>query len=144
MARFRAYFENLYWMRGDRLDEKKILGLLDDQGELKIRFRSAAERFRLIPDNQLPIVVRYENDRLIDEMARMRARGGEPDRALHRRLQRSVVSIPRPPHAQLAREGRIEEWFPGVWVQTSPDLYHPSIGLDARRPEINEAADLVG
>jgi CRISPR-associated endonuclease/helicase Cas3 len=142
--RFRAYFEHLYWMRGDRLDENGILGLLDHQGELKIRFRSAAERFRLIPDNQLPIVVRYENEGLIGEMEQMRARRLEPDRAFHRRLQRSVVSIPRHAHRKLASDGRIAEWFPGVWVQVSPELYHPSTGLDARRPDIDDAADLVG
>lgn len=142
--RFKAYFRELYWKQGDGLDREKILSLLDHQGELKIRFRSAAEHFRLIPDEQLPVVVRYENEGLIAEMEALRARAGEVDARLHRRLQRSLVTIPRHAHRQLARDGRIEEWFPGVWVQVAPDLYHRSIGLDARRPEVHEAADLVG
>ncbi|MBV9108894.1 MAG: CRISPR-associated helicase Cas3', partial [Gemmatimonadetes bacterium] len=142
--RFKAYFRELYWKQGDKLDAKNILRLLDHQGDLRILFRSADERFRLIPDEQLPIVVRYENDALITEMEALRARGGPDMKALQRRLQRSIVSIPRNAHRQLARDGKIQEWFPGVWVQASPDLYHPFTGLDARRPEVHEAADLVG
>jgi len=142
--RFQAYFRDLYWKQGDGLDRERILRLLDHQGELRILFRSAAERFRLIPDDQLPVVVRYENDGLIAEMEALRGRAGADHAKLHRQLQRSVVSIPRPVHRQLAADGRIEEWFPGVWVQVSPDLYHPALGLDARRPEVHEAADLVG
>lgn len=142
--RFKAYFRDLYWKQGSEgLDKHRILDLLDHQGELKIRFRSAAERFQLIPDEQLPVVVRYENDALIAEMEALRKRGSE-DKSLHRRLQRSMVSIPRHAHGRLARDGKIEEWFPGVWVQSSPDLYHPSTGLDARQPDVHEAADLVG
>lgn len=142
--RFKAYFRDLYWNQGDRLDRERILRLLDHQGDLRILFRSAAERFRLIPDEQLPVVVRYENRELIAEMEALRGRTSADHLKLRRRLQRSVVSIPRNVHQQLARDGRIQEWFRGLWVQSSPDLYHPSLGLDARRPEVHEAADLVG
>lgn len=142
--RFRAYFEELYWMRGDRLDRHGILPLLDHGRELKIRFRSAAEKFRLIDDDvQLPVLVRHRNHDLLRRLAALRARGWEPDRPTRRALQRFVVGIPRRVHAGLAASGKIEEWFPGVWVQIASDAYDPHVGFAPGDPVINDAADVI-
>jgi CRISPR-associated endonuclease/helicase Cas3 len=141
---FNAYFRDLYWKHGDRLDKHHILELLNHRGELKIRFRSAADRFRLIPDVQLPVVVRYENDELLKELERLEKRGWEPDRDIRRRLQRFIVSIPRYVHQQLADAGKIVERFPGTWVQEFGSMYDPQLGLQTGEPGIFEAADLIG
>jgi CRISPR-associated endonuclease/helicase Cas3 len=141
--RFRAYFEELYWMQGDRLDRHGILDLLKHGNELKIRFRTAAERFKLIPDLQAQVVVRHRNHRLIRELERLREQGREPDAMLRRSLQRFVVSIPRHVHGKLAAAREIEEWAPGVWVQSRKDLYDSRIGLRTDRAELYEPADIA-
>lgn len=141
--RFRAYFQQLYWKQGSRLDQHGILGLLDHQQQLKIQFRTAAERFRLIPDLQLPTVVRYHNERLLQELWERKQRGWEPDRLLRRQLQRFIVTVPRYVHQQLAAAGHIAEWHPGVWVQEDPRMYHPELGLRTEQPAVYEAADLI-
>jgi CRISPR-associated endonuclease/helicase Cas3 len=142
-ARFRAYFEDLYWKQGPRLDRYGILALLDHQQQLKIRFRTAAEKFRLIPDAQLPVVVRYRNHTLLERLWFLKQRGWELDRQLRRRLQRFVVGIPRHLHQQLATSGKIDEWLPGVWVQTFESMYDPELGLLSEDPDLHEAADLI-
>lgn len=137
--RFRAYFRELYWKHGPRLDRHGILPLLDHHGTLEIRFRTAAERFRLIDDAQLPVVVRYRNHTLL-----RRLRYAPVNRELFRRLQRFVVSIPVYLHQRLRASGEIEEWQPGVWVQAFDDAYNPNLGLLAQRPEVYDPADLIG
>ena len=142
--RFRAYFEDLYWKLGPRLDGHGILPLLDHGQELKIRFRSAAEKFRLIDDAQLPVLVRHRNHGLFRRLEALRAKRWEPDRRTRRELQRFVVGIPRRLHGELAAGGKIEEWFPGVWVQTASGMYGPHVGFDPGEPVLfEEPADLI-
>lgn len=136
--RFRDYFRELYWIHGDRLDKHDILKDLDHGGRLQIRFRTAAAKFQLIDDAHQSVIVRYDNDKLIDQL-----RYTPPSRELLRRLQRLVVSIPRYLHAQLLAAGEIEELHPGIYVQVSTRLYHPEIGLWADDLTLHEAADLV-
>ena len=142
--RFRAYFEELYWKLGARLDEHGILPLLDHGGELKIRFRSAAAKFRLIDDAQLPVLVRHRNHGLLRRLEDLKVRRWEPDRRTRRELQRSVVGIPRRVHLELAHSGKIEEWFPGVWVQAASGMYDPHVGFEPGDPVLYEdPADLI-
>jgi CRISPR-associated endonuclease/helicase Cas3 len=142
--RFRAYFEGLYWKLGARLDEHSILPLLDHGGELKIRFRSAAEKFRLIDDAQLPVLVRHRNYDLLRKLAELKAKQWDPDRRTRRELQRFVVGIPKRVHKELAHSRKIEEWFPGVWVQIASGMYDPHVGFDPGDPVLyDEPADLI-
>jgi CRISPR-associated endonuclease/helicase Cas3 len=134
--RFRDYFRALFWKHGDRLDAKDILGHLTPDGQLGIRFRTAAKEFRLIEDEQLPVVVRYtpavdvESEPPFDIHALLeRLRFVPPNREVFRRLQRFTVSVPRYLHDRLRAEGHIEELHPGVWVQVTTGLYHPQLGL---------------
>ncbi|MDP9348522.1 MAG: CRISPR-associated endonuclease Cas3'' [Gemmatimonadota bacterium] len=141
--RFRAYFEELYWKHGARLDRHGILELLAHGGRLEIRFRTAAEKFRLIDDAQLPVLVRHRNHDLLRRLGEMKRKGWEPDRRLRRELQRFVVGIPRGLHRELAASAKIAEWLPGVWVQESTRMYDPEVGFVAGDPVLHEAADLI-
>jgi CRISPR-associated endonuclease/helicase Cas3 len=137
--RFRDYFLDLYWKRGPRLDRRAILDDLADDAELRIRFRTAAEKFRLIDDVQAPVVVRYRNAELLQGL-RFRPLG----RDLLRRLQRFTVNIPRAAHARLLADGRIDEVHPGVFVLESELLYHRRLGLLLDDTTLYDPADLVG
>jgi CRISPR-associated endonuclease/helicase Cas3 len=138
-ARFRDYFLDLYWKQGANLDKHRILEDLKHTGDLQFRFRTAAEKFRLIDDVQVPVIVRYENEALLRDLR------FQPDnRYLRRRLQRFTVSIPRYLRQRLAAEGRIEEVHPGIFVLTSELHYHPALGLLTDEDALYEPADLVG
>ncbi|MCC7221851.1 MAG: CRISPR-associated endonuclease Cas3'' [Candidatus Contendobacter sp.] len=125
-ALFNEYFQSLYWRKGaERLDHKGIMALLKNNQRLEFSFRTAAERFQLIPETQMPVIVRYsDNHRLLAQLARP----GDLNRGVLRKLQRYVVNIPRRIHQQLLTEGAIQEQQPGVFVQIT-HLYDPVLGL---------------
>lgn len=135
--RFAAYFERLYF--GCELDKHRICddlfmahGKLD--GTLAVSFRTAAEKFRLIEDeDSTPIVVRYRGptgeDTQIDQWLTMLRHNG-PQRWLMRKLQRYTVNLHRGQAMTLLRQGDIEELLPGLYVQISDWLYDPDVGLN--------------
>ncbi|MDG4552385.1 MAG: CRISPR-associated endonuclease Cas3'' [Candidatus Contendobacter sp.] len=135
---FAEYFQSLYWRKGaEGLDRQGIMALLKNNNRFEFSFRTAAERFQLIPEMQAPVIVRYgDNERLLARLARP---GDEVDRKTLRRLQRYVVNIPRRIHQRLLADGAIEEQWPGVYVQIAP-LYDPEVGLRVE-PAVNYAPD---
>lgn len=132
-ANFAAYFERLY--HGCQLDKAGICGLLAvDGSELAVSFRTAAEEFRLIDDeDSLPIVVRYRGfdgqSVEIDQWLAMLRRDG-PQRWLMRKLQRYTVNLRRGQALTLLGRGDIEGILPGLYVQTNDWLYDPTTGLN--------------
>jgi CRISPR-associated endonuclease/helicase Cas3 len=137
-TRFAAYFERLYY--GCQLDKRGICddlfmahGKLDGR-TLAVSFRTAAEKFRLIDDeDSLPIVVRYRGtdglDDSIDQWLAILRRDG-PQRWLMRKLQRYTVNLHSKQALALLNQGDIEEILPGLYVQASDWLYDPRIGLN--------------
>jgi len=138
--RFERFFQMLYWMRGDRLDKEGIMGLLKNDPELRISFRTAAEKFRLIDEGTYaPVLVHYgEGSRLIECLRRQ-----GPERWLLRQLQRYVVNLPRHVHGKLVTEGAIEEVHPGIFVQGHGNLYDKHIGFCADRSMIYAPDELM-
>jgi CRISPR-associated endonuclease/helicase Cas3 len=138
--RFERFFKTLYWIKGDGLDNQGIMALLANDRDLRISFRSAAEKFRLIDDAaSASVVVHYgEGSRLIELLRRQ-----EPERWLLRRLQRFVVNLPRSIHGRLAAEGAIEEIRPGIFVQAQGNLYDEQLGLCVDRSMIYAPDELL-
>ncbi|CAM5521216.1 hypothetical protein [Rhodanobacter lindaniclasticus] len=132
-ANFAAYFERLYY--GCQLDKADICGLLAADGsELAVSFRTAAEKFKLIDDEEsLPVVVRYRGRAgesvEIDQWLAMLRRDG-PQRWLMRKLQRYTVSLRRGQALALLARGDIEGILPGLYVQVNDWLYDPVTGLN--------------
>lgn len=130
--RFSSYFERLY--HACDLDAKGIADLLKVDGRsLAVNFRTAAERFRLIDDeDSVPIIVLYRGldgadttvDRLISSL-----RTNGPERWLMRKLQRYTVRIHRRAALQLLKQSVVEEILPCLFLQTSDWIYHPVLGL---------------
>ncbi|MEW6678036.1 MAG: CRISPR-associated helicase Cas3' [Pseudomonadota bacterium] len=127
---FGQYFERLY--HACDLDEHGIADLLKVDGQtLAVNFRTAAERFRLIQDeDSVPVIVRYRGEGSEAEkwIATLRKQG--PERWLMRKLQRYTVSIHRRNADRLLRQGDIEEVIPGLYVQASDWLYHTDLGFN--------------
>ncbi len=132
-ANFAAYFERLYF--GCQLDKANICQLLAvDGSELAVSFRSAAERFRLIDDeDSWPIVVRYygqdgQNREIDGLMGKLKHEG--PQRWLMRKLQRYTVNLQKSKALALLARGDIEGILPGLYAQTNGWLYDPETGLN--------------
>ncbi|HIL88789.1 MAG TPA: CRISPR-associated helicase Cas3', partial [Deltaproteobacteria bacterium] len=84
---FTYYFEQLYWRKS--LDTQQILSLhLMPNSEWAFAFRSATEKFRLIPDDTEALLVSYKNDNLLKQLKPEKA-----DRRLLRKLQRYTVNV---------------------------------------------------
>jgi len=139
--RFSRFFQTLYWMKGDQLDKEGILGLLANDRELRISFREAAEKFRLIDEAAyVPVLVMY-GERSPSLLELLRRQG--PERWLMRKLQRYVVNLPRHVHGRLLAEGGIEEVHPGVFIQGHGGLYHEQLGFCAERSLNYEPDELI-
>ena len=131
-ALFAAYFERLYY--ASDLDAHQICDALKVDGQtLAVSFRTAADRFRLIDDEDTAaVIVRYRgadgtDDTLDGLLGRLRKDGIE--RWLMRKLQRYTVNIHRRDALRLLAQGDIEEVIPGLFAQASDILYHPELGL---------------
>jgi CRISPR-associated endonuclease/helicase Cas3 len=130
-ALFSRYFTTLY--RDCNLDERDIAGLLkpDPSGGV-VGLRTAAERFRLIDDQQVPVLVPYrggpDDDRFRGLIAALRQSQG-PDFGLLRKLQRYTVNLPPWEISRLRDTSSIEELFPDVWMLVSEAQYDPLLGL---------------
>jgi CRISPR-associated endonuclease/helicase Cas3 len=126
---FRSYFEHFY-VRAPSLDKHDITALLkpDGQGEdqLKVQFRTAAQRFQLIDESGYhSILVRYDDSPAL--IGRLQKEG--PERWLMRKLQRYTVSLPEYQFQKLLSNGDLQEMYPGMFAQTSDVLYHPDLGV---------------
>ncbi|MBW7903078.1 MAG: CRISPR-associated endonuclease Cas3'' [Rhodocyclaceae bacterium] len=137
VERFAEYFRRLY---GDaRLDEKGICGLLRAGKEADVAFRTAAEKFRLIDEQEgATIFVRYrrdEHDEVIDMWLHTLRRNG-PERWLLHKLQRYGVTIYRNDLQRLLEQGDVEPLagdLPGLYVQSAGNdlLYDKVLGINA-------------
>jgi len=93
----RGYFRKYYHQQRDRWDAKRILGEFRYTGEPALpclfNYRSAADKFRLIEDNQIPVIIPHtpEIKTLVDR--ELRNESIPLHRRLLRALQHHTVSI---------------------------------------------------
>ena len=126
---FFRYFEHFY-LRAPSLDKHDITELLKPQGgnddPLKVQFRTAAQRFRLIDESgYCSILVRYGGSPAL--IGRLQKEG--PERWLMRKLQRYTVSLPEGQFQKLRTNGDVSEVHPDIFAQTADALYHPQLGV---------------
>jgi CRISPR-associated endonuclease/helicase Cas3 len=133
-AAFERFFDELYWAKGEEaLDKYRIAQLLGlgvegrrDRDPLDFSYRTAAERFHMIEDDQETVVIPY--DRAARAAIAALRRDGS-DRYLLRRLQPFTVPVVRSAMCRL-REALAVEDLDGVTVLAKEELYRPDVGLD--------------
>ena len=147
---FDRFFRHLYWLRGDRLDSKRIRRLLDHDGaseRLEYAFRTAASRFRLVDDrDRVSIVVRWpgpDGDPRVESALRDLEHGGG-GRGVFRRLQRAVVSVSRWHLLPLEEAGAVHEIHDRLYVQRDTSLYNDVLGLTVNPETARNPEDLIG
>lgn len=106
-------------------DKANMLSLLKPGNQLELRFREAAEKFRLIDDAGLPVIVRWEESPSL--IAQLDA--GKPDRWLMRKLQRYTVNVHPQCIARLVAQDDVREALPGLYVQQNDLIYHEVFGF---------------
>jgi len=137
-AAFERFFDELYWAKGEEaLDKFGITQLLGLDAEKRregdpfdFRYRTAADLFRMIEDDQDTLVVPY--DRAAREAIALLRRNG-PDRYLLRRLQPFTVPVVRSAMSSLRERLAVDD-VDGVAVLTKQELYRPDVGLDLDTP----------
>lgn len=146
---FERFFRQLYWLQGENLDKEDIRELLDHMGKhhnLAFEFRTAADRFHIIPDDQqLPVVVRWRRHPRAEEVEQAIAafEQGAPDRWCFRALQRSIVNVPRWKLEPLSTSGAVRQIHERMFVQMDTTLYDERLGLRVEADEIIDPAELV-
>lgn len=137
-ALFATYFQQFYSTVD--LDSKKIVPMLKVESKtLSVQFRSAADAFRLIDDqDSASVIVRYAEHRdEIEKLLGMLAAEG-PARWLMRKLQRYTVSIHKRVADKMLMQGSLTLPMPGLYVQQDVDgLYHPRLGLQVEDVPFN-------
>lgn len=126
---FQRYFEQMYW-KEPSLDKHDIEGLLMPEGQgndqLKVQFRTAAQRFQMIDESGYrSVFVIYGDSPVL--IGRLQKEG--PERWLMRKLQRYSVSLPDYHFQNLLKAGDLREVYPGIYAQLDASLYSEALGL---------------
>ncbi|MHC5653272.1 CRISPR-associated endonuclease Cas3'' [Stappia sp. ICDLI1TA098] len=135
-----AYFEEVYWRKGDALDRDRIVEAFRISATTPdLAFRSVAERFRLIEETMLPVIVARDAAarRTLEALEAGRLSPGAAARA----LQRHLVQVPQPDRNRLVSNGHAA-FVPGFEKQfavlTTEHFYTRETGL------VWERADELG
>ncbi len=126
----RTYFENLYWKRSSEWDARQILPEFRLRKDLLgFRFRTAADKFRMIDEQMPSVIVPYGSNHEI--LMNCLRRDPFHTRELIRRAQRRSVQLHPQTFGELVRTGHIRAVDPAERFHelTDPRLYHPRLGL---------------
>jgi CRISPR-associated endonuclease/helicase Cas3 len=133
VALFSAYFRRLY--HDSDLDRQRVCDALRVGSAGDVRFRDAAESFRLIDDRDAAtVLVRYRSPYAkedIDALIGLLERDG-PSRRLLRKLQRYGVTIYRRDLERLLKAGDVRpvEGLSELYVQVGDLLYDRDLGVN--------------
>lgn len=122
-----AYFNYLYSLKDPQdFDFKKILSCFDKNKPYMLDFATAAEKFRIIEDNTVSIIIPYnkEAERLIEELKVT----PYPSSTL-RKLQSYTVNIHEQEFRSLNNKGVIMMIADNFATLNNMDYYHPKTGL---------------
>lgn len=121
---FEHYFR-LWFAAINSMDKEGIVGLLTPGNGLEISFRTAAEKFQLIPDDGVPVIARWgEAEKWLAKLE-----ADKPDRWIMRKLQRYSVNVRRNCLDRLIAQHDVEEVLPGFYAQSNDLLYDEAFGF---------------
>jgi CRISPR-associated endonuclease/helicase Cas3 len=125
-----AYFRLHYWHAGGQggkdWDRHDVMGCFAQQGT-HLQFREAAEKYRLIPDDQTAIIIPFgrRGDALVSQLQCM---SDPPGRQFLRQLQPYTVSVYEQEFRRL-RDDRLLLDVHGLCVLGNPKAYDRDLGL---------------
>jgi CRISPR-associated endonuclease/helicase Cas3 len=134
-----AYFRLLYWIRKDSWDKHKVMekmGFDHARGRALLQFREVACAFRMIEDDQIPVLIPcYKRAAiLLDSLMT----GGVPF-VPQRALQPYLVSVRKEVLRQMNDRGFVLEHESGVWLLLNRSIYSGNKGLDPASSRLDES-----
>jgi len=136
------YFRTLYWMKGEKLDEYRIL---DDLGEDAINgnfpFRGVDKKFKIIEDGAEPIIIPWneEAEKIISGL-----RYSEYLASFARKAQRFTVQVYPKVLGSLECAGSVERLHDQYCVLINMDIYRDDLGLCPEGPTFHRPESLIG
>lgn len=139
----RDYFEELYWRKGEMLDEYKIINMLnEDVDRLNFPFKEIADKFKLIKDSMEPIIVPWNDEaqNIIRDL-----RYAEYPLKYARQAQRYTVLIYPNVINNLLAYGRAERIGDDkqYTILLNLDLYNDDLGLCPEDPTFHNVDSLI-
>ena len=143
----RAYFRELYWVKdqGGGLDHEGIMSLFVPAAVFgDFPFKTVAGLYRIIPDQQVPIIVPYDDKAAgLCERLRYNTRPG----AILRQLQPYTVQVYPSARAALKASGYVEGLQDDSYFVLTPlgrkEVYDEQFGLNTEIPSFMQPENLM-
>jgi len=126
-AAVHAYFNLMYWKNKLSWDKEEVMEEMSLSGSsLILQFREIARKYVLIRDNQLPVLIPFN-----EEAERLQEQLESPyvDFVPQRKLQPYLVSIPKPQAREMEKAAVIRLHESGVYLLLRKDAYTQQTGL---------------
>ncbi|MBM4312312.1 MAG: CRISPR-associated endonuclease Cas3'' [Deltaproteobacteria bacterium] len=137
----RAYFEQLYWLKGAALDQHQILADLAEGAKTgDFPFRVVAEKFKIIEEGMAPIIIPWNGDaeRIVEEL-----RYSAFPAAAARKAQRFTIQLYPQILYALLKAGSVERLHEQYNVLINRDLYREDLGLCPEDPTFHKIGSLM-
>lgn len=140
------YFSEVYWRKGDELDQKQLMKMHQDHApKMTFPFQTIAKEFRMIESFMQPIFVSFDK-----EAETLLAQLNTTDEVgkLLRKLQPYIVQIPQKGFEALQMAGAIQTVAPHrfedqFWQLINPDIYDEEFGISWNDPTFIKAESSV-
>lgn len=141
-----AYFEDVYWRKGDELDAKKLLKIhREHHAKLTFPFQTIANEYRIIESYMHPIIIAYDDEAeaLIEKL-----RYSEFIGQIASKLQQYIVQVPEQAFIALKSAGFIvavqqDQFGDQFWELIKLDLYSEEAGINWDDPYSIDSEKLV-
>ncbi|WP_197723382.1 CRISPR-associated helicase Cas3' [Thiomicrorhabdus aquaedulcis] len=142
----KEYFSEVYWRKGDELDQKRLMKMHQDHApKMTFPFQTIAKEFRMIESFMHPIFVPFDEEaesllaqlKITDEVGKVL-----------RKLQPYIVQIPMKGFEALQMAGAIQTVAPHrfedqFWELINHDIYDQEFGISWNDPSFIKAESSV-
>jgi CRISPR-associated endonuclease/helicase Cas3 len=141
-AAVEAYFRHLYWMKQSEWDKLGVMKWMDidrQRGRLLFQFREMAAAYRIIGEDQLPVLVPYSNVPGADNPVWDTLAANKVPFLTLREMQPYLVSVRKRAVEQMQQRGFVTEHETGVWILLNRSLYSREKGLNPEATTLDES-----
>ncbi len=134
-----AYFRLFYWTQKSKWDKHNVMEKMafDDQRKRALlQFREVASAFRMIQDDQLPVLVPYDS---VADVLWNTLIAGNVSFVPQRELQPYLVSVRKEAVRQMTDRGFVMAHESGLWILLNRSLYSSHKGLDPASSRLDES-----
>jgi CRISPR-associated endonuclease/helicase Cas3 len=109
------------------------------RGRLLFQFREMADAYRIIRDDQLPVLVPYSDAPSADNAMWDKLAASKVPFLPQREMQPYLVSVRKKAVEQMEQRGFVVEHESGVWILLNRSLYSREKGLNPEATTLDEA-----